>query len=108
MVALTAFKSGCHLSFSPSTFFPSLSAVEYPPSAYDTSQYLLPCADFISCFSFLHLGHENGQKGSRDEERRGQDKDRVIYAAKMIESSSSVDITWHGISRILAYATDFQ
>ena len=33
MVALTAFRSGCHLSLSPSTFFLSLSAVEFPPSA---------------------------------------------------------------------------
>jgi hypothetical protein len=33
---------------------------------------------------------------------------RVIRAASIGLGVNSVDVTWHGISRILAYATDFQ
>jgi hypothetical protein len=40
--------------------------------------------------------------------RIGKPKTRVTPLAKMMSDSTSVDVTWHGISRILAYATDFQ
>src|SRR4051812_8164751 len=59
MVALTAFIFGFHCSFSPSTFLPFLSYVEYPPRANDSSPNLSLCAVLMVCLSVLHLGHVN-------------------------------------------------
>jgi hypothetical protein len=63
-IALTVFRSDCHLCLSPSTFLRSLSGVDCSPRAYERPQFLLPRAALMACLSFFHLDHANRKCGS--------------------------------------------